>query len=194
MINLSIIVSPIMPFVTEKIYCNLTSNVSVHLADWPKIVDKKIDTALLDDMNTIRRIAEIGHRARKDLKIKVRQPLAQATIMVPKELKFQKAININEYTKLMCDELNIKQCYLKEKASGDIELSYDIKLTEQLILEGKLRDLIRMIQEERKKLGVKQDQAIDIVIPKEFIIYKQQIQKKVLTRNISQGSRLKVSL
>ena len=40
-VNLSIILSPFTPFISEMIYTNLMDEESVHLASWPK-VDKKI--------------------------------------------------------------------------------------------------------------------------------------------------------
>lgn len=40
-VNLSIILSPFTPFISEMIYTNLIDEESVHLASWPK-VDKKI--------------------------------------------------------------------------------------------------------------------------------------------------------
>ena len=47
LVNLTIILSPILPFITELIYTNLTGEESVHLSNWPEISAKsKIQSCL----------------------------------------------------------------------------------------------------------------------------------------------------
>ena len=88
------IAAPMIPFITEEIYMSLTDVnglktdknrcKSVHLCDWPKA--GKIDQKLLEEMEIVRKICELGHAERKRLKVKVRQPLAEITVTAPPDV------------------------------------------------------------------------------------------------------------
>jgi isoleucyl-tRNA synthetase len=68
------VISPVMPFVAEHLWRNLVSrDESVFLAPWPKIGD--LDEALLAEVAEVRRVVELGRRARAQVGIKLRQPL-----------------------------------------------------------------------------------------------------------------------
>ena len=43
------LISPIVPFISEEIYTNLTGEESVHLADYPEYDEKLIDNTLEED-------------------------------------------------------------------------------------------------------------------------------------------------
>jgi hypothetical protein len=61
----------------------------------------------------------------------------------------------------------------------------EVKVTvEQLEKEGKLRELIRQIQSERKLKGLKPSDKINLTIPKEFKKEKNWIAKRVLAKKI----------
>src|SRR3990167_6765961 len=72
-------------------------------------------------------------------------------------------INIKEkdLVQLMKDELNIKNIKL-ENGKGELNLTLDTKITPQLEEEAKTRELIRKIQEQRKQLGVRLDQKVNV--------------------------------
>ncbi len=193
LVNLSIVLSPFLPFISEEIYTNLTGKESVHLSCWPKVNLKIFNKNILSDMNLVREITEIGHRVRKEIKIKVRQPLAAATVLLPKNKKFLLTKYLNNYKELILAELNIKKIKIKNNPNDDkIYLSYDTNLTDELIKEGRLRELIRQIQEKRKKMGLKPDKKINLTIPSEFSDQIDYIKKRVLARNISIGRELEI--
>jgi len=89
LVNLSILLSPFMPFISEEIYTSLTGNESVHLSLWPQVNQKSIDEKIMADMGLVREIAEAGQRTRKVVKIKVRQPLSVAIVYMPDGKKFE---------------------------------------------------------------------------------------------------------
>jgi len=190
LVNLSIILSPFLPFISEEIYTNLTGNESVHLEKWPDISSKfKFQNSkLLEEMKKVREIVEVGHRVRKELKIKVRQPLSSVEIKL--------AANFDEKLKnLIAAELNVKKVILDvNKKTEGIKVKYDVKLTDSLIKEGEVRNLIRQIQEERKKLAARPDQKITLTLPGAFKEFENQIGKKVIAKKINYGSCLKVEL
>lgn len=192
LVNLSVILSPIMPFITEEIFTTLTGKESVLLEMWPEIT-AKIDTQLLEDMTLVRAIVEAGHRTRKDTKIKVRQPLQHAFVTLPKETKLFLKENEEAYKKLIGEELNVKEVSFKpEPVPVEVEVSYDTTMTEELQMEGRVRELIRSIQSARKKQGIKLDQKVSLTIPEEFAGYEDAIRKAVLVESITVGSELQV--
>jgi len=78
--------SPIMPFLTDHLWRHLVTAacegapVSVFLAGWPEPNDDLRDDAVLAEMAEVRRVVELGRRARSDAGLKNRQPLAVAHV------------------------------------------------------------------------------------------------------------------
>jgi len=185
--NLMIIISPIMPFLTDEIYTNLTGEKSVHLSNWPDIKQKH-DNKLDDDMTLVREICEIGRRIRKEKQIKMRQPLSEASIFLTSEKQFTRQANLEEYHNLIKQELNVKR--IKLIKGKEISIEFDTKITQDLINEGKLRDLVRAIQEQRKLLGVKAEDKVDITVPTDLVFDQTWLSKRVIARKITKGSKL----
>ena len=79
------IMGPVTPFVTEEMWDNLVARgcggdapASVHLAGYPEVDEARIANGLLAPMADVRTVCELGHRARSEAKLRVRQPLASA--------------------------------------------------------------------------------------------------------------------
>lgn len=110
--TLSKLLAPSMPFLAEELYQNLVCSVdraapeSVHLADWPDCSENLIDEKLNADMRLVMRLASLGHSARNQAAIKVRQPLAEASFSVG-SLKETQALQ--EHADILADELNVKK-------------------------------------------------------------------------------------
>ncbi|MCX7996759.1 MAG: isoleucine--tRNA ligase [Patescibacteria group bacterium] len=195
LVNLAIILSPVMPFLTEEIYTALTGEESVHLANWPVLPKSRTDEDIIADMQLIREVVEVGHRVRKEKKLKVRQPLASATFTLPADRQLKLRKYSQAYRELIRAELNIKQDIPGPdgEAGSEIEVSYDTRLTDELVKEGKVRELIRSIQGERKKLGLKQNQTISLTIPNEFKGFEKMIATAVNAKEITLGKELQVA-
>lgn len=189
--NLSIIMSPFLPFMSEEIYTTLTRGESVHLESWPD-VSGDIDEKLIVDMATVRQIVEVGHRIRKENQIKVRQPLASITAQIPKSLKLRHADFAKKYQQLIAAELNVKKVIFEEGKGDTLEASYDLKITSELQLEGDIRDVIRKIQNQRKKLGVEISDPISIMIEEKFKPFTKDIASQVQATNVAYGAELLV--
>lgn len=158
--TLSKILAPFIPYLSDVIYTNLTRELSVHLTDWPSVTpdlnDK--DITLIDDMKKVRLAVEKVHAKRKELGIPVRQPLGKLQITNCK-------LQIKGVEKLLLDEVNIKEVLFKE-GSGEMKVELDAKITPELRQEAEVRDIVRKIQEERKKLGLNLTQKVNVSIPK----------------------------
>lgn len=161
--EISKIIAPFAPFVAEMIYQELktTQNeLSVHLVAWPSFELNEKSTGdngrVLTAMAETRRIVSLGLEFRQSMKIKVRQPLA--------ELKVKNNILANEsdYQQLIKDELNVKQVSFGQSIEDEVWL--DGEVTDELLAEGTIRELIRQIQEKRKQRGFSPNQKIELVI------------------------------
>jgi isoleucyl-tRNA synthetase len=148
-LNLSKILSPFLPFLSEFIYQDLSNsnfkfpNVSVHLEKWPQIETKLINKNLERKMEKVRKIVSLALAERQKEKIKVRQPLYELQI-TDYQLKREK-----ELLELIKEEVNVK------KISFGKEFKLDTKITPELREEGLIREIIRHIQEMRKKAKLK---------------------------------------
>ena len=80
----------------------------------------------------------------------------------------------------------------KNKTDG-IAVNYDTKLTDKLKKEGEARELIRRIQNERKKLRLKPDQFIKLEFPDYPVEYESLIRRKTMAKNIKRGKKLVIS-
>jgi isoleucyl-tRNA synthetase len=147
LVSVAQLLAPFMPFVSETMYRNLAAgrpgqSESVHLCDWPVPASDWRDEELRQQMSVVRRLVATGLAARNTAGIKVRQPLRAVTI-AEKPLK-------PELEGVLLEELNIKAARYQGEGGG---LTLDTEITEDLKLEGLGRDIVRMIQELRKRCG-----------------------------------------
>ncbi len=187
LVSLCKILAPFTPFLSEEIFQNLTGKESVHLEDWPNVDEKLIDENLEKQMEQVRKICEMGHAARKEVKIRVRQPLQKLRIENV-EWRIEK-----DLIQLIKDELNIKEVEL-ETGKGDLKIELDTKITPELKAEGEARELIRQIQDLRKKTGCRLDQKVKVGgpnWPKEKKL-QDYIKKETLTTELLPGEELKI--
>ncbi len=156
--DLSIILSPFAPFISEKIYTLTTGNKSVLLENWPKIspADKSL-TTITENIRLTRELAELGHSTRKSLGIKVRQTI-DANYTSPERLD-------NIYEEMLCIELNIRNLTHAKGENKKITINDNYKTDKELINLGITRDLIREIQTLRKNQRLNKSQKIKIYLP-----------------------------
>jgi len=145
LVTLSRLLAPFTPFLAEAIHRNLCDGESVHLADYPRHDLSARDVALEDEMARARQAVQAGLAARDAARIKVRQPLSALTLT--SELA-------PEVAAIVQDELNVKELRL-----GD-ELALDTTITEPLRLEGMARDAVRIVQDLRKRSGLRIEDRI----------------------------------
>ena len=118
--TLAKLLAPAMPFLAEELYQNLVRSVdetapeSVHLADWPKVMDEFIDESVNRDMELIMRLVSLGHSARQKANRKVRQPLAEAAFSVGNPAERKALMNNMD---VIADELNVKRVRLLDSST-----------------------------------------------------------------------------
>ncbi|MDD5294866.1 MAG: isoleucine--tRNA ligase [Patescibacteria group bacterium] len=192
--HLARIMAPFMPFMAEHIYQELGADVeSVHLKEWADVKKEWIDEKVLEKMEVVRKIVEMGLGKRDQSGIKVRQPLSELRITnyeLPKE-----------YGELIKDELNVKEVKFVEGKELTVEL--DTKMTPELVQEGVKRELVRAINNLRKETGMTiQDRAViyyetkNKEIKEVFEKFGEEIKKDTLADEIragGEGKKVKIN-
>lgn len=163
LVNLCKLIAPFTPFLAEEIYQNLnkTEVESIHLGGFAE--EGEVDTKLLDEMKQVRYLAEKGRAFRAESGIRNRQPLASFTI--------DKKISI-ELQEILKEELNVTEITIGS------EIKLDTVITAELKKEGDFRDLLRVVQDLRKKAGLKAGENTNLLYETSSSIFKEIINQK----------------
>jgi isoleucyl-tRNA synthetase len=115
--TLARLLAPFTPFVADELHRNLAStNESVHLADWPAVDERALDDALEAEMERARAVVSLGLSARNEAKLKVRQPLRRALVLLPEGGSFSGPVAAE-----VADALNVKQLEAVTDLEGLLE-------------------------------------------------------------------------
>lgn len=206
LVELSKLMAPFTPFMSEEIYKNLTGEKSVHLAEFPVADESLIDERLNENMEIVRNIITDSLQLRATAGIKVRQPLAGIKI------KGENKKISNDLIEIIKDELNIKAVVFDDNLDDDIELVQFFKgvtttlniqwsvggniglvteITPELKLEGQAREIVRFIQEMRKQAGYEVENHISVQfegLKEVFEKFSDLIAKETLADSIEKGA------
>ena len=159
--------APIIPFITENIFRGLNPEKhSVHLEDYPQASPLiESDQKLLTSMRLTRQIASLGQAARLQAGIKIKQPLASLYLKLPEGNQLEPS-----FLQIIADELNVKAIELRDDfdeshtihEDRNIQVALNTHITPELEVEGKLREILRALQELRKQHGLKVQDEIDL--------------------------------
>jgi len=112
LVELSKLLAPFIPFLSEAIYQALRMEddpESVHLCDFPKAKDTDREEELEREMEFARTLVALGHQARNQAQIRVRQPLARVLAVLPKGKALSEPV-----VELLKRELNVEQVEVVE--------------------------------------------------------------------------------
>lgn len=157
--TISKLIAPFAPFAGEHLYQKLRTErdpLSVHLESWP-VASFVVDQSIISRMEEVRRIVSMALEARSKAGVKIRQPL--------QKLEVKSAELAPEYKTLIKEEINVKEVVENESLSLDVVLNTE--LTAELIEEGRMRELVRSIQELRKEKNLKPSDTLSYNIPEE---------------------------
>ncbi|MBI4080681.1 MAG: isoleucine--tRNA ligase [Candidatus Levybacteria bacterium] len=185
LVTMTKLLAPIIPFFAEAVYRNLTDEESVHLTDWPTFDKSLIDDELEKEMYAAREIVELVHAKRKELQIKVKQPLQSLSIISPVAIS-------GDIKRLIAEEVNIKDVTVSSGEQLSLK-ELDTTITQGLKEEGLAREIIRSIQEERKKMGTSVSEQIDAQLSSWPEAFTEYIKKQALIRTLSKGDTLQVT-
>lgn len=120
--KVSQLIAPATPFIADVIYQNLVVSVngdasaSVHLSRWPTYDVALIDEQLSTDMALAQKVTSLGHAARQNANLRVRQPLAQVVVQTRSS---EEKESLERLSTLVLDELNVKAITFAD-AAGDL--------------------------------------------------------------------------
>ncbi len=119
LVTLCRVAAPVLPLLTEHIYVGLTGERSVHLTDWPDAEQFPHDDDLTTGMGLVRDACSTLLSLRKSEGLRVRLPLAKATVATPTTELMRPHLDI------LRDELNVKEIELTDdvQSVGRTELS-----------------------------------------------------------------------
>ena len=116
--TLTRVAAPFLPMVTEEIHGGLCRGESVHLADWPDPDDEGLpaDEALVARMERLRDAASAALLVREDARLRVRLPLAAATVAGAG------AEDLAPLVDLLSEEINVKKVVLTDDLQSHASL------------------------------------------------------------------------
>jgi len=120
------LLAPFLPFLCEHIYQNLVRGLnakapdSVHLASYPVANSAARDLNLERQMARVQEAVSLARALREERKLKVRQPLARMTWVVPEA---GAATELEPYLGLVAEEINVKHIEIHANDKGLVSLS-----------------------------------------------------------------------
>jgi isoleucyl-tRNA synthetase len=130
------VLAPLLPFIAERIYKNLTGETSVHLSDWPDAAALPAERDLVRRMDQVREICAAVMSLREAKSLRTRLPLRTVTIAHPD------AAALEEYRALVADEVNVKQVVLSDDpmAMGERQLKVNPQIGKRI--GGKMKEVM----------------------------------------------------
>jgi isoleucyl-tRNA synthetase len=156
LLTLSKVMAPFTPFIAETLYQKVGGEMeSVHLEDFPVYNKKEVDENILGEMEHVRKVVEMGLALRAQVGIKVRQTLSQL---------FFNGITLSDAAgQIVADEMNVKSVtgevnkpteFVIIKEDNGIQVGLDTEMTDELKIEGLVRETVRAINQIRKESGL----------------------------------------
>jgi isoleucyl-tRNA synthetase len=167
LLTLSGVIAPFMPYMAERMYRNLSgfngdppaaagAPDSVHLTDYPRVLGMWRDPDVLVEMSRVRRLVEDGLAARTTAGVRVRQPLATATLA--------SAPLSPEIEAIFAEELNVKSVRYVDPEGGHAAVELDLTITDDLRLEWLAREVSRKVNELRKQADLRVEDRITLLV------------------------------
>jgi isoleucyl-tRNA synthetase len=119
LLRVSELLAPFCPFLADEMHRNLDpagNQESVHLADWPVVDAGARDAPLEAEMALARELVSLGRAARSEAKLKVRQPLRRALLLLPRDGQLSDGV-----AREVADALNVKQLERLSSLEGLLE-------------------------------------------------------------------------
>lgn len=190
--NISRLLAPLTPFISEIIYQKLKDNglvklESVHLELWPKFNEELIDYEIDKEMELTREIVKRSLELREKSKIPVRQALSKITV---------ENVNLkSDYLDVIAKAINVKSVVIEKGETHEISVDLDTEITKELKREGITRNIIRHLNNYRKQMKLSRKDRINLYLKtdnKEITealeaneqIIKKMVQADVIIQNI----------
>lgn len=173
------LLAPIAPHISEYLWQHFVKAYehdeaeSVHLSNWPQIVNDYIDTKLEEMFELIFSVYTLASSIRSSVNVKLRWPLKEAVI-VYKDITTKELSNYVDIIKFLINvkELSVTSEMPDKCLSGDYVIKESTKFNlclsrivdKNLYYEGLAREIVRRVQVMRKKANLMIDEYIEIMV------------------------------
>jgi isoleucyl-tRNA synthetase len=165
------LLAPFLPFITEDLYQDFFKRFekeeSIHLCDWPQIESNLANEKLENEMRIAKEIIETANALRHEKNIKLKYILPLLSVDGKEEIR-EAATDLKE----VIEELaNVKEVRVEEISEGkEIEngkIFLNSEITQEIRDEWLVSELIRSVQDTRKKMGLEIKDKIELYLPEE---------------------------
>ncbi len=217
LVTLAKLMAPFTPFIAEEIYRNLTGEESVHLAEYPVADESLVDENLSWTMASVRDVVSHGLQLRASAKIKVRQPISEMLVFGASLNSEQTEIIQDELNVKLVRVVGDADIHTASKNGflvssllrpgttvdlGNVKndnivtrlsLAVNPTITPELKLEMEAREIIRAIQEGRKKAGFNVEDRIALGYTGKDVVFEnaelaELIRHEVLATSVQSGT------
>ena len=124
--------------------------------DFPKVAGAWRDSEVIVGMNRLRHLVEDGLAARTTAGVRVRQPLASATLASdPLDAELEA---------IFIEELNVKSVQYVDPAGSHAAVVFDTTITDELRLEWLAREVSRKVNDLRKQADLRVEDRITLLV------------------------------
>ena len=156
--RVSKLLAPFIPYISDYIYQNV-ENKSVHLNSWPDFDKKLINSDLEKNIDNAKLVIQEVLAVRNKEKIGIRWPLKEIIIYANDEI----LNSVKNLQDLIKKQVNCKKITLNN-IKDNIQVKLNTELTPELEKEGFTREVLRRIQDLRKKAKLNKQDKIELYI------------------------------
>ncbi len=163
LVTLSRVLAPFVPFMAEGMHQNLVRGAfpgapeSVHLSDWPEADRSLVNPVLSRKMAAVRGIVSLGLQLRTQAKMKVRQPLRVAHVVLA-DARLEEGLSTSEA--MIQDELNVLSVHLVPQAEAEAFVSYRLKPNFRSLGQRGLGKEAQVLKKAMAALGAREASAL----------------------------------
>jgi len=149
-VNITKLLAPVAPIISEMLYKTLTGDYSVHLTDWPQIPESYRDEALTLRVGKVQDIITLARSIRNKNSIKNRQPLSVMNVAFVND---EASGLLDEFGDTIAEELNVKEIKLLTDVSDIAAIKYDPNFNEvRSRYPDRIPEIIKAVKSKQFKL------------------------------------------
>ena len=150
LVNLTKLLAPAAPIISEKIYKTLTGEYSVHLTGWPNIPKEYQEEELLSKVALVQNIIYLARTIRNKNRIKNRQPLSDLKIALSDN---NSNTVVEEFRDIISEELNVKNIEILNEVENIAEINLAPNFNEiHNKYPDRISDIIKAIKSKKFEL------------------------------------------
>jgi isoleucyl-tRNA synthetase len=165
LLNLIILLSPIIPFITEDIYQNLKNGLtkesdynkdSIHYLRIPEYDSSLIDENIERVMNNMITVIELGRKLRENKKINLKMPIETLQVINYDKSFLESVKSVENY---VIEELNVNKIEYVDKEDDFIILSVKANFEELYTKSKEVKEIMKEENREKDPILIKEEEV-----------------------------------